>query len=187
MSKDELTIRELEKLSGYSSRSIHHYISRALLPNASGSGPAARYGRQHLLRLKLIEQAKGAGFKVDQRLQELLGGLSLEEMEQLLADSRAFGEWLTAGDWRADSNRPSAKKVLASRLPSTAAMLRGDSTAAKPPVAREESVEYGSAERWERRRFGDSVEISWRESEADAELQRKVKELLRQAAKLLGS
>ena len=53
------TIRELEELTGFSARSIHHYISRGLLPGAQGSGPAARYGKEHLLRLKLIEQAHG--------------------------------------------------------------------------------------------------------------------------------
>jgi len=199
--KNKLTIRDLQKLSGYSARSIHHYISRSLLPNPDGSGPAARYGRQHLLRLKLIEHAKGSGFKVDQRLQELLDGLSLAEMEELVAlaegvapeDIRTFGEWLMTGEWRPDRRKPAAKS-LAGRLPSTAALLKlGQPSVADSADAAsfaEESFASYSAypgdepERWERVRFGDSVEISWRQSDGDPTSERKVKQLLDKAAKI---
>ena len=39
-------------------------------------------------------------------------------------------------------------------------------------------------ERWERVRFGDSVEISWRQSDTDPTSERKVKQLLDKAAKI---
>jgi DNA-binding transcriptional MerR regulator len=212
----DLTIRELEKLTGFPSRSIHHYISRGLIPNPEGKGPAARYGREHLLRLRLIKEADAAGFKIDQRLQEALDGLSLEEMEQLVAmaqgaapeDIRTFGEWLMTGDWRSDRRKPSAR-ALESRMPSTAAMLRTEALYEASPMAaaRDEGRADGDGSRgrrfekprprarrtsgepesWERVRFGDEVEIAWRQPTRDPRLRRRLAELLRQAQRLFES
>jgi DNA-binding transcriptional MerR regulator len=52
------TIRELSEMTGVSVRSIRKYIQLGLLPRATGRTSSARYGNQHVLRLRAITQAQ---------------------------------------------------------------------------------------------------------------------------------
>lgn len=59
--------------SGLSARTIRYYITEGMLPPAHGRGPSATYDREHLLRLRLIEE-----FKTDH--------LSLKEIKDRISD-----------------------------------------------------------------------------------------------------
>lgn len=195
-----LTIKDLVAQTGFPSRSIHHYVSRGLLPGPVGQGPAARYGREHLLRLQLIEQAKRGGFKIDKRLQKALDGLSVEEMENLVEmssrssteDVQMFGQWLLTG--HVEPAVEAQQSRLEDRIPSTAEFITKESVTPMPadePVGRSardvgrEPRRRESAERWKRYRVGDDLEISWRKTD-DRHHEYRVERLLRHAERLFG-
>jgi len=85
------SISQLEEETGQQRRTIHHYISRGLLPKAEGSGPKAYYTREHYLRLRLISLLVEAGVGTD-LIQSSLEGWSAEDMERLV--SMAEGQQL---------------------------------------------------------------------------------------------
>lgn len=66
------TIEELERLSGYTARTIRYYIARGLLQPAYGRGPTATYDRDHLQRLQYIELLKQERMSLDQIREHLL-------------------------------------------------------------------------------------------------------------------
>ena len=51
---DELTIEDLEKHSGLSTRTLHYYMQIGLLPGPEKRGKYATYSQEHLDRLDLI-------------------------------------------------------------------------------------------------------------------------------------
>lgn len=66
------TIEELERLTGYTARTIRYYIARGLLQPAYGRGPTATYDRDHLQRLQYIELLKQVRMSLDQIRDHLL-------------------------------------------------------------------------------------------------------------------
>lgn len=82
--QQRFSISELEEQTGQQRRTIHHYISRGLLPKAEGSGPRAFYTREHYLRLRLIGLLVEAGVGTD-LIQSSLDGWSPEDMERLVS------------------------------------------------------------------------------------------------------
>lgn len=60
------TIEDLERLTGYTPRTIRYYIARGLLQPAYGRGPTATYDRDHLQRLQYIELLKRERLSLDQ-------------------------------------------------------------------------------------------------------------------------
>ncbi|MDQ3491759.1 MAG: MerR family transcriptional regulator, partial [Chloroflexota bacterium] len=50
-----LTLSELAEQGDVTARTVRYYVQAGLLPSP-GSGPKARYGRQHLMRIRLIKQ-----------------------------------------------------------------------------------------------------------------------------------
>lgn len=52
------TIQELSSLSGVAVTTIRFYIRRGLLPRPDGNTKAARYGNEHLVRLRAIANAR---------------------------------------------------------------------------------------------------------------------------------
>lgn len=103
--RERYLISQLEEETGQQRRTIHHYISRGLLPKAEGSGPKAYYTREHYLRLKLISLLVEAGVGTD-LIQTSLAGWSLEDMERLvnlaegqrLDDLDKLSRWLTRAE-----------------------------------------------------------------------------------------
>ena len=63
--RERYSISQLEEETGQQRRTIHHYISRGLLPKAEGSGPKAYYTREHYLRLRLISLLVQVGVGTD--------------------------------------------------------------------------------------------------------------------------
>ena len=80
-----LTIEGLAEQAGVPVRTIRFYIAEDLLAGPRGRGMAARYGEEHLLRLRLIRRL------VDQRVplaeqRARLNRLSLDDVRSLLAE-----------------------------------------------------------------------------------------------------
>ena len=65
MSVFNLSIQDLCNQSGIPRRTIHFYLQLGLLPPPEGNGPAARYGDQHLLQLRLILWLRSQGNRLD--------------------------------------------------------------------------------------------------------------------------
>jgi DNA-binding transcriptional MerR regulator len=196
---ETFTIHDLERLTGFAARSIHHYVSRGLLTGPDGSGKAAHYGKEHLLRLQLIQQAKRGGFRIDKRLQAALDGLSVAEMEHMVQlaespsseDVQVFGQWLLTGEWRPDP--PEVRgTALQARMPATSEMVFESAAHQVPPE--EEGArtfrdmtrvrKHFEPEEWARYRVDDTVEIAWKKRSRDPDFERKISYLMRYATEL---
>lgn len=78
----KLTLKELVKATDVSERTIRYYIQEGVLPPPSGSGPASRYGVEHLTRLSLVRRFKAALLPLNQ-IKQLFDELLPEELEQV--------------------------------------------------------------------------------------------------------
>ena len=77
--RDELTIDELAREAGMTARNIRAYQSRGLLPPPKVRARTGYYGREHVARLRLIQEMQGDGF-------------NLRAIERLLERSRGSAE-----------------------------------------------------------------------------------------------
>jgi len=66
MSDTEYDINQLRELTGIEPRNVYFYVQQGLLPRALGAGLAARYGEEHLMRLRAIRMLKTQGLRLDQ-------------------------------------------------------------------------------------------------------------------------
>ncbi len=88
-----LTIDELARQTGMSSRNIRAHQSRGLLPPPDVRGRTGFYGSDHVARLELIQGLQADGFNLEaiRRLLERAGG-STDGVLELVGDARAgFG------------------------------------------------------------------------------------------------
>lgn len=83
MNNESFEIQELVELSGIQRRNIYFYVQQGLLPPPIGAGLAARYGREHLTRLRLIPLLRGQGLRLDQ-IRERFTVQTAMELERLL-------------------------------------------------------------------------------------------------------
>ena len=88
------TITELEDLTGLNRRTIHYYTQQGVIPPPEGKGGAARYGEEHLLRLKLIKPLQESHLRLA-GIREALEEMSLKEMRTLLDRSSVKESWDT--------------------------------------------------------------------------------------------
>ncbi len=77
------TIADLENLTGVNRRNIHFYVQQGVLPPPEGAGLAARYGEEHLLRLRAIPLLRNRGLRLDE-IRARLENSSTRELTQLL-------------------------------------------------------------------------------------------------------
>lgn len=82
MAEEEFTIQELCNQTGFPRRTIHFYIQQEILPPPSGSGLGAHYGREHLLRLKLIPVLRQQGLRLDD-IRQKFKSTSTAELDQM--------------------------------------------------------------------------------------------------------
>jgi DNA-binding transcriptional MerR regulator len=54
--EERYTLTELADLAGVTPRTVRYYIGQGLLPSVGQSGPGAKYGDDHLARLRLIRR-----------------------------------------------------------------------------------------------------------------------------------
>jgi DNA-binding transcriptional MerR regulator len=97
--EERYSIGELEHMTGIKRRTIHHYISQGLLPQAVGSGPSAYYLQEHFLRLRLISLL-GNVVRTD-KIKRALDLWSEDEMQRMvdLADGRRVRDLDTLRSW----------------------------------------------------------------------------------------
>lgn len=77
------TISDLEKITELNRRTIHFYTKERLLPPPEGAGGGARYGEEHVLRLKLIGEMQRSRLKLSEIRIEL-DAMSIEMMRTLV-------------------------------------------------------------------------------------------------------
>jgi DNA-binding transcriptional MerR regulator len=82
---DELTIEDLEKHSGLSTRTLHYYTQIGLLPGPDKRGVNASYSREHLNRLDLILILKDMHLPLKE-IRTLLDRLTPIEIQHYLDD-----------------------------------------------------------------------------------------------------
>lgn len=73
-------IADLEAETGFNARTIRYYITEGLLAPAHGRGPSAAYDKDHLLRLRFIQELKTAHLPLDE-IREKVGELSIHDLE----------------------------------------------------------------------------------------------------------
>jgi DNA-binding transcriptional MerR regulator len=78
---ENLSIEDLEKHSGLSTRTLHYYMSKELLPGPETRGKNASYTQEHLDRLDLILILKELRLSLDE-IKALLDQLTPEEICQ---------------------------------------------------------------------------------------------------------
>lgn len=89
------SMNDLEAATGVSGRTIRYYVTQQLLKPAQGRGPAAAYSKDHLLRLKMIDELKTAENLPLEKIRERLDKLSTSDLEAHFAiETRAVeGRW----------------------------------------------------------------------------------------------
>jgi DNA-binding transcriptional MerR regulator len=85
----ELTIEELAASVGMSVRNVRSHQSRGLIPGPEIRDRVARYGSEHVARLRLVQAMQGMGF-------------NLAAIEAILDDPRGYGAVLTRLSERGD-------------------------------------------------------------------------------------
>ena len=73
MPEGELTVEQLAYETGMSVRNIRNHQSRGLLPPPEVRARTGYYGKEHVARLRLIQELQAEGYKL-QAIKRLLGG-----------------------------------------------------------------------------------------------------------------
>jgi DNA-binding transcriptional MerR regulator len=114
MSDTTYTIQELTEHTGVPRRTVHFYSQQGVLPPPSGAGLGARYGEEHLLRLKLVPLLRRQGLRLDD-IRERFAALTLEEMRGLLSAKPSPAR--PPGPPRPAPERPAPQAVNLHQLP----------------------------------------------------------------------
>jgi DNA-binding transcriptional MerR regulator len=88
MAIEGYSIQDLSDQTGLPRRTIHFYTQQGLLPAPEGAGLGARYGEEHLLRLKLIPQLQAQGLRLD-TIRERLQALDLDALRGMMTTAAA--------------------------------------------------------------------------------------------------
>jgi DNA-binding transcriptional MerR regulator len=108
----EYTINELVNLSGVNRRNIYFYVQQGILPPPEGAGLGARYGEEHLLRLRAIPLLRGRGLRLDE-IRERLDKEDPRSIEAMLAEPQPPA---TRRRETEPSGRPPPQSLLRYRL-----------------------------------------------------------------------
>jgi DNA-binding transcriptional MerR regulator len=84
----EYEIQELVDKSGIPRRTIYFYTQQGIIPPPQGAGLAARYGEEHLLRLRLVPLFRRDGLRLDE-IRIKLNQMSMTEMLQTLEKEKS--------------------------------------------------------------------------------------------------
>ena len=83
----QYTVSELERLTGISRRTIHFYVKEGVIAPPDGMAGGARYGEEHLLRLKLTRELQKSHLKLS-GIREAMDSLTLDQMRSMLEKAR---------------------------------------------------------------------------------------------------
>jgi DNA-binding transcriptional MerR regulator len=78
------TIGGLEEATGLARRTIHYYIKEGLVAGPTGTGRNARYGEEHVLKLRAVKHLREISHWRLEGIREFMNGLSLEAIAELL-------------------------------------------------------------------------------------------------------
>jgi DNA-binding transcriptional MerR regulator len=106
----EYEIQELVDKSGIPRRTIYFYTQQGIIPPPQGAGLAARYGEEHLLRLRLVPLLRRGGLRLDE-IRIKLNQMSMTEMLQTLEKEKS-------------PNSPIVRKVAAPYEPDGQCLLQ---------------------------------------------------------------
>ena len=84
MTDDALDLAELADQAGVSQRTVRYYVQQGLLPSPESRGPATRYEREHLDRLRLIRRLQREHLPLAE-IRRRLEQLGAHEIRELLA------------------------------------------------------------------------------------------------------
>lgn len=79
----EYTISELAEKADVTKRTIHYYISKGLLPPASGQGIASRYDDMHYKKLLVIKKLKNQ-FMPLAEIKKIVNGLNHAQLDSIV-------------------------------------------------------------------------------------------------------
>jgi DNA-binding transcriptional MerR regulator len=77
-------LEELAEQAGVSARTVRYYVQRGLLPAPAFRGRDTAYGREHLLRLRIIRRLQDRFLPLD-AIEAALAHRSLAELERMAA------------------------------------------------------------------------------------------------------
>ncbi len=117
-------LTELADLAGVTPRTVRYYLSQGLLPGATQSGPATRYGAAHLARLRLIRRLQAEHLPLAE-IRRRLDGLDDIVILELADDADPPHPDDSALDY--------VRAILGERSPHVQALGRASSMA--PPMA----------------------------------------------------
>jgi DNA-binding transcriptional MerR regulator len=150
-----LSLAELAAAAGVSPRAVRYYIAQGLLAGPGARGRQARYGEDHLLRLRLIRRLAERHTPLAQ-IRDLVAPLGQEELVALLGDEDRRRD-------RTSSGGHSGADEVAERLRATPVERRlagHKAYAATPTPERYEGVPEALWRRWD---LAPGVELHVRE------------------------
>jgi len=153
------TIGELEEATGMRRRTIHYYIKEGLIAGPTGQGINARYGADHVVKLKLVKQLKETTHWRLEGIREFLDALTLEAAAELIRTSPSTGD---IGD-------PDAEE------------------SGERHTTSDTRERQSASDTWERVRISDEIEVHYKQSPGGGmDMSRKIRSLLAFARKLFG-
>ena len=146
------SISEMAELAGITVRTVRYYISLGLLPPPYERGSTASYGKDHLERLKVIEQLKKRRLSLSE-INHMLSTLSLDEIAELINPTIPTDTESVAGV--SEFKDMFAASATALRRTKPLRLQGGHLAAASgPPSPTEED-----SESWVRERITEGIEI----------------------------
>ncbi len=154
------SIAELADLGGVTPRTVRYYLSSGLLPGVGQSGPGAKYGEDHLGRLRLIRRLQRDHLPLAE-IRRRMSGLD----DEAVRDLTEVEEAPPPADSALDYIRTVLRSPSAPSAPASVSMLRSITPPAHATIA--ESVgEYTSPttsaverSQWERVVLAPDVEL----------------------------
>jgi DNA-binding transcriptional MerR regulator len=191
---DNFSIEDLEKHSGLSTRTLHYYMSKGLLPGPETRGKYASYTQEHLDRLDLILILKEMHLPLDE-IKAILDQLTPDEIrhyrdsqEDLLEklkstkpgtdeDSKKTKPGSALNYIKSLEEAQSAHETIAESSELFASNRRRSFKIEAPKMQIDRNMAEPKPEIWRRVILADGVELNIRES-SDKEVRYKVDRLL---------
>ncbi len=137
----EYTVSQLEELTGISRRTIHFYVKEGVIAPPDGVAGGARYGEEHLLRLKLTKELQKSHLKLS-GIREAMDRLSLDQMRSMLRkakssaktwDNDSLERWLEERIAGIQGGEGVGREGGPERPPAEEGSVRGDDGVAREP------------------------------------------------------
>jgi DNA-binding transcriptional MerR regulator len=141
------SLKDLCRTVQVTERTVRYYIQEGLLPPPEGAGPFARYGEQHLLRLRLIRRLKEEYLplaEIRRRLSSLTPGeleslaqptLDASELDEEEADAKNYLDRLLNRATSSSSGHQQGQRSLYRRAVEASSTVPAPASAPMPPHA----------------------------------------------------